>query len=686
MTEHKLSGLSPDDKIRISRKEASLKYEKLFTPVKIGNCEIKNRFAMAPMGPLGLSDSEGGWNQRGIDYYTERAKGGTGLIITGVTFSDCEVEKQSMPNCPNSTYNPVHFVRTSKEMTERIHAYRSKIFLMMSAGFGRVTIPTNLGDFPPVAPSAIPHRWLDRICRPLETREIHSIVKSFGDGAFNAKRAGFDGVEIHAVHEGYLLDQFAISMFNLRNDEYGGSLENRLRFAKEVVEEIKSRCGQDFPVALRFSVKSMIKDWREGALPGEDFEEKGRDIEEGLEAARLLVQYGYDALDTDVGTYDAWWWNHPPMYQEKGLFRKYCRMVKEVVDVPVLCAGRMDDPDMALKSIEDGDCDIVSLGRPLLADPDYVNKLRTGRTDEIRPCISCQEGCMGRIQHFSMINCAVNPQAARERVTAYEPILKPKKVMIVGGGVAGCEAARVLAIRGHKPELFEKGSCLGGNLLPGGAPEFKEDDIALAHWYEVQMKKLGIPVHLNSEIGKEDVLSGNYDAVILATGSVPKRFSLGDDEKVYTAEQVLLKEKDCGESTVVVGGGLVGCETALWLAQHGKKVTIVEALDKIMAVNGPICSANKEMLERLIPYNGIEVMTGAKVTGYHNGSLTAEIDGSERQIPCDSVILSVGYRENDNLYKELQFEVPELYLLGDAKKVNNIMYAIWDAFEVANHI
>ena len=686
MTEHKLSGLSPDDKIRISRKEASLKYEKLFTPVKIGNCEIKNRFAMAPMGPLGLSDSEGGWNQRGIDYYTERAKGGTGLIITGVTFSDCEVEKQSMPNCPNSTHNPVHFVRTSKEMTERIHAYGSKIFLMMSAGFGRVTIPTNLGDFPPVAPSAIPHRWLDRICRPLETREIHSIVKSFGDGAFNAKRAGFDGVEIHAVHEGYLLDQFAISMFNLRNDEYGGSLENRLRFAKEVVEEIKSRCGQDFPVALRFSVKSMIKDWREGALPGEDFEEKGRDIEEGLEAAKLLVQYGYDALDTDVGTYDAWWWNHPPMYQEKGLFRKYCRMVKEVVDVPVLCAGRMDDPNMALKSIEDGDCDIVSLGRPLLADPDYVNKLRTGRTDEIRPCISCQEGCMGRIQHFSMINCAVNPQAARERVTAYEPILKPKKVMIVGGGVAGCEAARVLAIRGHKPELFEKGSCLGGNLLPGGAPEFKEDDIALARWYEVQMKKLGIPVHLNSEIGKNDVLSGSYDAVILATGSVPKRFSLGDDEKVYTAEQVLLKEKDCGESTVVVGGGLVGCETALWLAQHGKKVTIVEALDKIMAVNGPICSANKEMLERLIPYNGIEVLTGAKVTGYRDGSLTAEIDGSERQIPCDSVILSVGYRENDNLYKELQFEVPELYLLGDAKKVNNIMYAIWDAFEVANHI
>lgn len=663
-----------------------MKYRKLFTPVQIGSLTIKNRFAMAPMGPLGLSDSEGGFNQRGIDYYTERAKGGTGLIITGVTFSDCKVETQSMPNCPNSTYNPVHFIRTGKEMTERIHAYGSKIFLMMSGGFGRVTIPTNLGEFPPVAPSEIPHRWLDKTCRALTVEEIHSIVKSFGDGAYNAKRAGFDGVEVHAVHEGYLLDQFAISMFNHRTDEYGGTLENRLRFAREVVEEIKSRCGSDFPVALRFSVKSMIKDWREGALPGEDFKEMGRDTEEGLEAARLLVQYGYDALDTDVGTYDAWWWNHPPMYQEKGLYRTYCRMVKEVVDVPVLCAGRMDDPDMALASLESGDCDMISLGRPLLADPDYVNKLRSGRNCEIRPCISCHEGCMGRIQEYSMINCAVNPRSARERVTAYEPVLKKKKVLIAGGGVAGCEAARVLAIRGHKPELFEKTGCLGGNLLPGGAPEFKEDDISLVRWYETQLKLLGVPVHLNKEVKAQEVLAGDYDTVIVATGSSPKVFSLGDDTHVYTAAEVLMREKDCGESTVVIGGGLVGCETALWLAQHGKKVTIVEALDRLLAMNGPLCHANKEMLERLIPYNGIEVVTGAKVKSFQNGFLKADRSGEEVSIKCDSVILSVGYREEDSLYRELEFEVPEIYLLGDAKKVSNIMYAIWDAFEVANHV
>ena len=194
------------------------------------------------------------------------------------------------------------------------------------------------------------------------------------------------------------------------------------------------------------------------------------------------------------------------------------------------------------------------------------------------------------------------------------------------------------------------------------------------------------PVYYNHEVTKDEVLAGDYDAVIIATGSQPKKFSLGDDEKVYTASQVLLKEKDCGETTVIVGGGLVGCETALWLAEHGKKVTIVEALDKILAVNGPLCHANKDMLERLVPFNGVEVVTGAKVKSYAGGVLTAETAEGEKTIPCDSVILAVGYREEDSLYRQLEFDVPEIYLLGDAKKVSNIMYGIWDAFEVANHI
>lgn len=661
-------------------------YSKLFTPVTIGRVEIKNRYAMAPMGPLGLGDSEGGWNERGIDYYTRRAKGGIGLIITGVTFSDTEVEKPSFPNTPNSTYNPVQFVRTSRELTERVHAYDAKIFLQMSGGFGRVTIPTNLGEFPPVSASAVPHRWLDKMCRPLSVDEIHGIVKSFGKGAYNAKRAGFDGAEIHAVHEGYLIDQFAISFFNHRDDEYGGTLENRLRFAREIREEIAKTCGWDFPVAMRFSLKSMIKDWRLGALPGEEFEEKGRDIEEGIEAAKLLEKYGYDALDVDAGTYDAWWWNHPPMYMEKAPYRKFAKTTRNHVSIPVLMAGRVDNPDTALACLEDGTCDMVSLGRPTLADPDIVNKIRTGKLSQIRPCISCQEGCMGRVQAYSLINCAVNPQAGKERLNRLNPIVRKKNVLIVGGGVAGCEAARVLAERGHKPVVYEAGSRLGGNLIPGGQPTFKEDDLALADWYAEELGRLNVEVHLNTRAGSEIIESGCFDSVILATGSRPKMFPLGDDDKVYAAEQVLMGEKDTGNHVVVVGGGLVGCELALDLAQKGKDVTIVEALDHIMAVNGPLCSANKEMLERLLPFNGVKIQCGAKVTGYKNGLLTAAIGEEMKQFPADSVVLCVGYRSDNQLYEEVKDQLDEVYLLGDAKKVSNIMYAIWDAFEVANHI
>lgn len=658
----------------------------LFSPISIGKVSIKNRFAMAPMGPLGLGDAQGGFNQRGIDYYTARARGGTGLIITGVTFVDNTIEEHGMPNCPNSTYNPVQFVRTAREMTERVHAYNARIFLQMSGGFGRVTIPTNLGEFPPVAPSPIQHRWLDKTCRALTVDEIHELVRDFGEGAYNAKRAGFDGVQIHAVHEGYLIDQFAISLFNQRTDEYGGSLENRLRFAREIVEEIKRRCGQDFPVMLRYSPKSFIKALREGALPGEEFEEKGRDLPEGVEAAKLLVSYGYDALDVDVGSYDAWWWSHPPMYQKKGLYMPYAKLVKENVDVPVLCAGRMDDPDMAEGAVNDGVCDIISLGRPLLADPDYVNKLRRGERKCIRPCISCQEGCMGRIQEYSMVNCAVNPQAARERVTAYNPVLKAKRVLVIGGGVAGCEAARVLAERGHKPEVMERSGHLGGNLLAAGAPPFKEDDIALVHWYENEMQRLNVPVHFNTAVDPDSALYEEYDAVIVATGATPKKFPLGENAPVYTATDALLGKTPIGERVTVVGGGLVGCETALWLAQEGKCVTIVEALDRLMAVNKPLCHANSEMLERLLPFHGVETLVSSSVQKYEGGKIFVKTPQGERQLDCDTVILSVGFREDRGVFDAWETSAREIYLLGDAKKVANIMYAVWDAFEVANHI
>jgi 2-enoate reductase len=661
-------------------------YQKLFEPVKIGSLEVKNRFAMAPMGPLGLADADGGFNQRGIEYYTARARGGTGLIITGVTFVDNTVEEHGMPNVPCSTHKPFHFIRTAREMTERIHAYDAKIFLQLSGGFGRVTIPTNLGEYPPVAPSPIKHRWLNKTCRELTIEEIKSIVKKFGDGAFHAKRAGFDGVQIHAVHEGYLIDQFAISFFNQRTDEYGGSLENRLRFAREIVEEIKKRCGSDFPVTLRYSPKSFIKDWREGALPGEEFEEKGRDIPEGIEAAKHLVAYGYDALDIDVGSYDSWWWSHPPMYQAKGLYIPYAKIMKDSVDVPIICAGRMDNPDLALRAVNDGACDMISLGRPLLADENYVNKLRAGKLADIRPCLSCQEGCMGRIQEYSALNCAVNPAACREKDAALVPALHSKKVVIVGGGVAGCEAARVLALRGHKPVIYEKTGRLGGNLIPGGAPDFKEDDHALVAWYEHTLKKLCVEVNLNTEATSAMIKEISADTIIIATGSKPKMFSLGDDSRVYAAADILLKNVDPGENVVIVGGGLVGCELAVWLARDKKKVTLIEVQDKLLALNGPLCHANSEMLERLVPFSGVEVVTSAKVVKTSAKGVLVSVNGTERELQADSVILAVGYHSENSLYTELKYDFSDIHLIGDGRKVANIMYAIWDAYEVASNL
>ncbi|MBU2699603.1 2-enoate reductase [Sporomusaceae bacterium BoRhaA] len=660
------------------------KYGNLFEPMKIARCEIKNRFAMAPMGPGGLCDAQGGWTQRGIQYYTERAKGGTGLIITGVTFVENKVELHPMPAMCCPTYNPVHFARTSKEMTERVHAYHAKIFLQLSGGFGRVTIPTNLGDVPPVAPSAIPHRWLDSIiCRELTVDEIKYIVKKFGESAAIAKRAGFDGIEIHAVHEGYLIDQFAISLFNHRTDEYGGSLENRLRFAIEILQEIKRTCGPEYPVILRYSPKSFIKDLRVGGLPGETFVEKGRDIEEGMEAIKILEKAGYDAFDVDVGSYDAWYWSHPPMYQDKGLYLKYAEMCKNAVSKPIITAGRMDNPDLASNAVAMGMTDMVSLGRPLLADPFIVEKIAKNQIQKIRPCLSCQEGCMGRLQEYCSLSCAVNPACGRENEMLVASASTKKRIVVVGGGIAGCEAARVLALRGHEVSLFEKSQELGGNLIPGGAPDFKEDDHALVAWYKQELETLKVNIQYNIEVTPEMLKGVQTDAVIIATGSVPKVIDLGNRNIVYTAEEVLLGKKDAGEKTVIIGGGLVGCELALMLSRRGKKVTIIESMPEILNAGAPLCHANSSMLKDLMPFNHIEVCTMTKVLKVIDKKIVITKEGVEEELSVDSVILAVGYNSNDSLYEQIKDSVDNVYLLGDARQVSNIMYAIWDAFELS---
>ncbi|MBI5606593.1 MAG: FAD-dependent oxidoreductase [Deltaproteobacteria bacterium] len=662
------------------------RYPNLFEPIAIGKCVIKNRFAMAPMGPAGLCDSDGAFTERGINYYVERAKGGVGLIITGMSFVENEIEKHTRGAMACPTANPMLFIRMARTLTERVHAYDARIFLQLSAGFGRVSTRVNPCE-KPVGPSAIPHRWIGGLmCRELTVDEIKTIIRKTVESAMIAQKAGFDGIEIHALHEGYLLDQFAMALFNRRTDEYGGSLPNRIRFAVEILQGIKQACGSDFPVSMRYSAKSFIKELKQGVVPGEAFVELGRDLPEGLEVARMLEEAGYDALDADVGSYDSWYWSHPPMYQEKGVSLPFNEALKKVVNIPVITAGRMDNPDLASGAVAGKQTDMIGLGRPLLADPYLIDKIRLGKTEKIRPCLSCQEGCLGRLKAFLTISCAVNPATGREREYALVPATRKKKVVVVGGGVAGCEAARVLAERGHEVVLYEKTGQLGGHLIPGGAPDFKEDDRALVAWYKQELSALGVPIHYHVSVTAEIVRADQADAVLIATGSTPKSISLGRQKKIHTAADVLTGEADSGNSAVIVGGGLVGCELALMLAKQGKKVTVVEVMDDILSVGGPLCPANRDMLKDLLRFHGVDVRTKAKAVEVTEKGLVITVSGREEEFSADSVVMAIGYDSDRRLYGELRHTISELYILGDARRVSNIMYAIWDAFEVARNI
>jgi 2-enoate reductase len=330
---------------------------------------------------------------------------------------------------------------------------------------------------------------------------------------------------------------------------------------------------------------------------------------------------------------------------------------------------------------------MIALGRPLLADADIPNKIRAGQIERIRPCLSCQEGCMGRLASFAAISCAVNPACGREKDYAIGKAEQPKRVLIVGGGPAGCEAARVAALRGHEVSLHEQSSRLGGNLIAGGVPGFKEDDHLLADWYGVELNALKIDLHLNSEVTAETIAASGADAVIFATGSTPKSFAIGDSSNVYTAEEVLLGQKDPGDSTIIIGAGLVGCETALWLQEQGKKVTLVEMQEDILTIGGPLCHANEDMLRDLVAFKEIELLTDTVVAGAAAGGFVLKSKaGGERVVAADSAILAVGYAPQKKLYEEQSQELTETYLLGDAKQVQNIMYAIWDAYEVVKNI
>jgi 2-enoate reductase len=373
------------------------------------------------------------------------------------------------------------------------------------------------------------------------------------------------------------------------------------------------------------------------------------------------------------------------MYFEPGMYREFGRLMKQTVSVPIILAGRMDDPEMACESLG-RDCDLIGLGRPLLADPYWANKVQTGDLADIRPCLSCQQGCLARLAEGQMLSCAVNPACGRERDFALIPTATPKHILVVGGGLAGMEAARVCAIRGHNVELWERSDSLGGEIKLGDVPDFKRDDRALLAWYKRQMELEPVNVKLNKEATKQEIINSGAEIVILATGAVPVRLDFGGKNHVCLADDILSGKQKAGQNVVVVGGGLVGCETGLWLAQHGHHVSVVEAKDKILSGGQGMCFANYDMLKDELAFNKMPVYESSTVDSVQDSSIVLNTPQGKKELPADTVMVAVGYRPDTSLYDSLRDGTQLLYNIGDSRHVHNIMQAIWDGYQLAMNL
>ena len=677
------------------------KYQALFTPWRIRDVEIKNRIVLCPMGGTSLF----GWfeltgckfDKEAANFFLERAKNNVGLIIPGIApLRDTFWGKWLWQN-------PKMF-EDLKVFMDEIHKTGAKLFIQLTAGMGRswaiteLVAPLHRNKFTralvkPVidtshelaSPSPQPSRWAhDIICPEMTKEQIHEIIEAFAKTAKLCRDAGVDGVEVHAVHEGYLLDQFSMEFFNKRTDEYGGSFENRYRFAAEVVKAIKEACGENFPVSLRYSVESKMKGFCEGAMPGEEYVEVGRNMEESERAAKYLQDAGYDMLNADNGTYDSWYWAHPPMYMPQNCNLEDVAHIKQFVDIPVVCAGRME-PDVGAQAVAEGRIDAVGVARQFLADGQWITKLIEDRLEDIRPCICCHAGCFNfssskghantqdLTDTMGLARCALNPETMQSKKYRVEPAKKIKKIAVIGGGIGGMEAAILCAKRGHTVTLYEKSDKLGGVFIAAAAPSFKEKDRELIAWYIREVAKLPITVVMNTEI--KDIKALDADEIIVATGAKAKRIPVKGADTAVEAVDYLLGNKPVGQRVAVVGGGLTGCEIAYDLYLQGKEPVIVEMQDDLVTTPG-ICLANTSYLRDFFKTNKVPVHLETGVSEIRpDGVTVTHKDGSSETIPADTVILSVGYNPAPLTTKGV-------HVIGDAQSVGNLRTVIWGAWDV----
>lgn len=640
------------------------KYKTSFTPFKIGKLEVKNRFHMSAMGGNDHILPDGSFAHESADYYVRRAKGGYGLLSTGtITIRKNKGDKYlTEEQFIDEDIDKAAFKMSCWEFIKRVHACGSKMMIQLSLGSTPSQIP---GVFSPTVS-----------CNDYTKEDIQYFIDRYADAAKLVKDAGFDMIEVHAVHTGYILDQFCTASTNKRTDEYGGSLEGRAKLAIDILHAIKKSCGEDFPVSIKLGMTTDIYDYQaDGTV-----KVYKRSLEESLELAKLFEKAGYDAINSDGVKNNS-------IYCPRETNLEYFKALRKTVQIPLIIAGRYNEPSFIEELLENDVADIISMGRQTLCDPDFVNKLKANQEDEIRFCLACNQACIGHTLYGLPVTCAINPTANAEAEQHLYPAVRKKKVMIIGGGLAGMEAARIADLRGHEVSLYEKKDYLGGVFVPASAFYFKEEDRRLIRWYEKQLEKSAVDIHMNTEVTKDMIEEEKPDVVIAATGSKEFRLPVTGIDKaiVVPAIDVLLKKHETGKRVVIVGGGLTGCELSAQLAHEGKEVTVVEMMPQILNVPNPV-GYNISGLKGLMQAGNVTVKAGTGLKEVCDDGVIVSKDGADEKIEADTVITAIGYRKNNALYDSLADYAGEVYAIGDCDKVSNVMNAVWSGYSLASEL
>jgi 2,4-dienoyl-CoA reductase-like NADH-dependent reductase (Old Yellow Enzyme family)/thioredoxin reductase len=648
-------------------------FPNLFSPIKLGRMELNNRFVIPPMA-TNLANEDGTVSQGLIDYWVARAKGGWGLLILEFTAID-----------PLGKVGPCHpclwsdkFIDGLKKMTDAVHKYGAKIAVQLSHT-GRQTTQRII-DIPgaqPVSASPIPCPLDREIPRELSSEEVYVLIEKFGDAAVRARDAGFDAVEIHGAH-GYLLAQFMSEYSNKRIDEFGGSLQNRMRFPIEVIHNVRRKIGSSFPLMFRMSGEERV--------PG------GRTSEESRVVARMMEEAGVDAIDVSVGVAGSAQYIFAPPAVPPGFLLSVSQEIKKAVSVPVIAVGRINHPLLAEEAIKAGKADLIAWGRPSFADPELPNKVAAGQLDEICPCIYCSQGCLRTFPYPGKplpkwgVTCLLNPFCGREGEMQIKPAIKRKRVIVIGGGPGGLEAAWVASARGHQVTLYEKKPALGGQFRIAAIPPFKQD-IAKAIIYYIHMcKKHGVSFKLGTEATAEQIVTDHPDAVILATGGEPIIPDIRgiNGRRLATAWDILEGKEQAGDKVLVVGGGMIGCEVADFLGEHLHQVTIVEMLPEI-ALDIPL-PVKYFLLRRLREY-GVQIETETSMVEFLDDGAIVSKNGKTSQLSgFDTIVLAMGTKSVDYLKGQLEKKISELYIIGDALAPRKAIEAIEEGAKIALQI